>query len=356
MILIFNPSMRNRVLAKLPPRSFRASVASREMYLNFSIRLSASLETNGTHPLSTRTNFIIIFLIILCSIIPSHAFLNYDRAISRGQKKDWQTSVQLLQQELVKNPHNPTLLYDTGVSSYKNGDYEHALSYFLKAADAPQSSPLLQEQALFNAGNTQVALKELQESLATFDKVLALNPKNAQAAHNKEMVKKMLEEQKQQEQQQQDQNKKDTDKQKDQQKNSNNNDQSQSEEKKEKTDTDQQQPSNPEQEKKHHDKPQSQEKNKPQNGQEKEDQKEASQSDQQSKAQQQKASAQKDTQQKSGSQELSSEKEKSEQFLHPATAQLLDEQEKKDAKLNKQMMKMMVGSQNAGADHNEHYW
>jgi hypothetical protein len=37
-------------------------------------------------------------------------------------------------------------------------------------------------------------------------------------------------------------------------------------------------------------------------------------------------------------------------------AGMLDEREKKDAQLNKQLMRAMVGSRTGGADHDEHYW
>ena len=145
-------------------------------------------------------NYLLLLVMFHGSCI--HAFLNYDRAIWHGQKNNWAQSSDLLKRELIEQPDNPELLYDLGVSSYKNGDHEHALSYFSKAAQSSKASQQLQEQALFNAGNTHVALKQLQEALESFEQVVARNPNNTKAAHNKEIVKKMLEEQKQQQQNQ----------------------------------------------------------------------------------------------------------------------------------------------------------
>lgn len=283
----------------------------------------------------------IYFLIMLPAL--SSAFLNYDRAIVAGQKNNWAASAELLKTELIQNPESAQLLYDTGVSSYKNGDYDYALSYFLKASESAQAPALLQEQALFNAGNTQVALKQLENALNTFEKVLEKNPKNAKAAHNKEIVKKMLEEQKQQEQQ--DQNK-DTNKNEKQDKKENN-----------------------EQNQKEQNKDQQQENKDQKNDQKKNDSSEKEKKEQEQKFEQEKQSQEnkqssdqkKDAQEQSETQNRaqSSPKEEQsnpEQQLSPNMARMLDEREKKDAQLNKQLMRVMAGAQNAGADHHEHYW
>lgn len=281
----------------------------------------------------------IYFLIMLPAL--SSAFLNYDRAIVAGQKNNWAASAELLKTELIQNPESAQLLYDTGVSSYKNGDYDYALSYFLKASESSQAPALLQEQALFNAGNTQVALKQLENALNTFEKVLEKNPKNAKASHNKEIVKKMLEEQKQQ----QDQNK-DTNKNEKQDKKENN-----------------------EQNQKEQNKDQQQENKDQKNDQKKNDSSEKEKKEQEQKFEQEKQSQEnkqssdqkKDAQEQSETQNRaqSSPKEEQsnpEQQLSPNMARMLDEREKKDAQLNKQLMRVMAGAQNAGADHHEHYW
>ncbi len=293
----------------------------------------------------------IYFLIMLPAL--SSAFLNYDRGIIAGQKNNWTASAELLKKELIQNPESAQLLYDTGVSSYKNGDYDYALSYFLKASESPQASASLQEQALFNAGNTQVALKQLENALATFQKVLDKNPKNAKAAHNKEIVKKMLEEQKQQ--QQQDQNK------------DKNKNEKQDKDKKEQQQNDQKE--NNEQNKKEQNKDQQQENKDQNNDQKKNDAQEKDKKEQEQKSEQEKQSPQnkqntdqqkKDEQQKtesqSSAQSSKEEQPNPEQQLTPSMARMLDEREKKDAQLNKQLMRVMAGAQNAGADHHEHYW
>ena len=142
-----------------------------------------------------------MLVILFCLFtINLHGLFDYDRAILKGNNNDWNSSKELMKKVLVDNPESPTILYDAGVSSFKAGDYEQALSYFTKAEQKSTDS-ILQEQSLCNAGNSLVKLKKLPEALATYDKVLDLNPNNERALHNKEIVKKMMEQEKQQQQQ-----------------------------------------------------------------------------------------------------------------------------------------------------------
>lgn len=307
----------------------------------------------GFQPPSTRTNSLFVFMLILS--LQMDGFLPYDRAIVQGQKGNWQSSTDLLKQELSKNHNDPQVLYDTGVSSYKNGDYEHAVSYFLKAADSSQAPTTLQEQALFNAGNAHVSLKQLEQAISTFERVLALNPHNAKAAHNKEVVKKMLEEQKRQQQQKQDTKEDSPKEDSDQQQK---NDQSSHDKNKEDQKTDKQDAQNQADNKKEEDNKSKSQSSEQRNKDAQEEQKQSSQ-EQSKKAQNETSQVRKEKEQQSQSasaQDAPTKDEKPEQQMSATTARLLDEREKKDAQLNKQLMRMMVGSQNAGADHNEHYW
>ena len=170
---------------------------------------------------SGRTGLSLLFT--LCTIsFQAHALFEYDRAITHAQKGNWEQSKDMLTKVLVDN-QNADVLYDTGVSSFKSGEFDKALSYFTKAAQSPTANKSLQEQAYFNAGNAHVKLKQLQDAIDSYDHALALNPSNEQAKHNKEVVKKMLEQQKKEDQKQQDQ-KKDKDKEQDNKENQENKD------------------------------------------------------------------------------------------------------------------------------------
>jgi len=100
---------------------------------------------------------------------------------------------------LQDDPYDAAVNYNMGLVLYAQKQYETALHYFSRAVEHAQGNALLQEQALFNQGDAYVHSKKLYEAMGSFSKVLELNPKNQQARHNLEYVKKLLEQQKENE-------------------------------------------------------------------------------------------------------------------------------------------------------------
>ena len=275
-----------------------------------------------------------MLVILFCLFtINLHGLFDYDRAILKGNNNDWNSSKELMKKVLVDNPESPTILYDAGVSSFKAGDYEQALSYFTKA-EQKSTDRILQEQSLCNAGNSLVKLKKLPEALATYDKVLDLNPNNERALHNKEIVKKMMEQEKQQQQQ----------------KNKENNQDKKNQEKDQNQEEDQEKKSSEQQK-------QQQEQNQQQNSTNTSDQKEQNSSkDSQQQQQQQKdeQAAQQSVQKQAGAdQKEGAQKSAAEKKLSASLARILEQHEKKDAALNKKMIQVMV-NQGGGAGNDEH--
>lgn len=91
--------------------------------------------------------------------------------------------------------------YQKGVCYYKQGDFENAETMF-KQNDSIEST--------YNLGNSlakQMKKEKLQEALAVYDDLLEQYPEHLSAKENREIVKKLLEEQKQQDKQEQDQDK-----------------------------------------------------------------------------------------------------------------------------------------------------
>jgi Ca-activated chloride channel family protein len=102
---------------------------------------------------------------------------------------------------------------------YRAGDYDNAL----KTMDAPSSS-----DEFYNKGNALAKLERYPESIEAYDKALRLDANNEDAAYNRELVKKALEQQQEQQgdgQPKDDQNSDDQNK--DQQKNDQQNDEQQ---------------------------------------------------------------------------------------------------------------------------------
>ncbi len=289
---------------------------------------------------------IIILLFLSLAISPLHAIFEYDRAIMQGNKGNWQQSKELLKKVVVDEPDRPDILYDMGVASFKSGDADKALAYFTQAAQRSDTAAL-QEQAFFNAGNAHVKLNQLRQAIDAYDKVLALNPSHERAKHNKEVVKKMLEQQKQEQEdkekkEQEQKDKQDQQDQKDQkgndkQQNEQENNQEKQQENQKQEQQDQKQPEQQQQEKKSEREQQEQQKN-----QEEKKQQEAEQKQDSSGAQQ-------------PSPAQGQEKSESEKKLSPQLARILEDREKKDAQLNKKMIKAMVHNQGESS-HDYNCW
>lgn len=296
-----------------------------------------------------------------------HALFDYDLAILQAQKGNTQKSKELLTKALIESPERADILYDMGTNSYKNGAYDTALAYFNKAAKATKEQ-ILQEQSYFNAGNAHVALKQLQEAIDAYDKVLSLNPQHERALHNKEIVKKMLKQQKQEDkknQDKQDQNQKDKE---NHDKDKKDKDQEKEDSQKDKNDQ-QENESNDKQDQKQDQQQNKQDQNK-QNEQDSKqdpadadrqekldkqnkDEQEQAQKQQQSQAEKkekedaaQNAAEQKNQQ----AQEQQDQQQSPQQDLSPRMARILNEREKKDAQLNKKMIKAMAGTHAGGKD------
>ena len=321
---------------------------------------------------------ILFFLAFTSSCL---ALFDYERAIIQTQKNNWPAAQDLLTTVIVENPERPDVLYDLGVASYKNNNFDAALSYFNKAAHHAQANLPLQQQAHFNAGNAHVQLKQLHEAIEAYDRVLAQQPDHKQALHNKEVVKKMLEQSAddksmadKQKQEQQDKNQEenkeqdkdssdDKSKEDKQDKNDKNQKDQQSAHDKSMADRDKQQ-KNKEDSKNQDQNKKVQDKNKDQSNADKsQEQKDESGSEQkkQSCGQQDKdqsagAKAQADKQNGATTQaDQKPGQENPEQKLSAGLARVLDDREKKDAQLNKKMTKALVANQ-GGSKNDYNCW
>ena len=114
-------------------------------------------------------------------------------------------------------PRVPELLYDTGVSAYRLGDYDTARA-MLRPAIVGATTPELAAAghlALGNIGMREAqqllqqdptaAIPALESGIASFERALRVDPDYAAAAHNLELARVLLDELRQQQQQQQQQ-------------------------------------------------------------------------------------------------------------------------------------------------------
>lgn len=311
--------------------------------------------------------------IALISTLLTHTYIvsmsMYDQASLLAQQGKWDKADEAVQMVVVNRYESPSVLYDAGVTSFQTKKYKEAATYFEQVISHGKTKPDLKEQALFNAGNSYVALKELPKAITCYEAILRQNPDHKRAKHNLDIVKKMLEQQEQEKQnQEKDKNKKQQKQQpqKDNQEQQQKQDQQQnsSQQSQEKGDQQEQQSSgsdnqsrDPQQEEqKADDTNKNQQRDKQQQldkePSEKQEQKQQqngsdhTKTPEQKKPQQQPSSSQ-DTQEEKSSQAttpMPQQKTPEEQWL----AHMLEERDKADEQASKQLMKAIMTTHTAG--------
>lgn len=164
--------------------------------------------------------------------------LSYDNAAYAAQKGKWKDAHEKLNSILVDAPDRADVLYDAGVAAYNLGNKCQAATCFARAAECSADKNIA-FCAHFNAGNTYVDEKELEQALVEYDKALAIESDNEYARHNRDRVAQMLQEQEKQQENKQD----DQQQNKDQEKNEQNQDDKQDQDKQQKDKQDGQQDS-----------------------------------------------------------------------------------------------------------------
>ena len=166
--------------------------------------------------------------IVLAGAVPSQAATTGLEEFQSGQ---FDKARQAFEQRLKSAPDSRELQFNAGASAYKLGDFEQAVSHFTSALLTEDKK--LREGAAYNLANALVRRGEAakdnkakkadwKNAIEQYTEALNIDPKNRQAAENRDIVKKLLEDlekqEKQQEQKKDDQQKQDNKDQKDQDK------------------------------------------------------------------------------------------------------------------------------------------
>ncbi|WP_027148509.1 vWA domain-containing protein [Methylobacter tundripaludum] len=140
---------------------------------------------------------LLCFALLLILPLPKNSY-------ALGWQDLWQTQDQQAQQAYKKQD------YAKAAEQFGNPDWKAAAQYkageYDKALESLKSSK--SASGAYNQGNALAKVGQLEEAIKAYEKALAMNPNDADAKHNKEVVEKELEKQKQ-EQKKQDQQKKD---------------------------------------------------------------------------------------------------------------------------------------------------
>ena len=142
----------------------------------------------------------LIFGFLLISLhLPG--FLMSERAYAFEWKDLWKNKDQQGQQYFIEGSHSEAAqVFENpewkGLSHFRSGNHENALEEW-KGIDSPRS--------LFNQGNALAKLGKLDQAIDRYDQVLEREPEHSDARFNRDLLKKLLEEQEKQKQQNQQQ-------------------------------------------------------------------------------------------------------------------------------------------------------
>lgn len=142
------------------------------------------------------------------AVSPAEARRELDRGYHKAAKKAYEALLQ-------KQPEDNRLRYNLGVAAFRDRDYERAAREFEAATLSPDNLDL-QQRAFYNAASARYHLGEAEQAMdkkkaawqsATnhLTNALRLNPQDADAQHNLEVIRRKLEELEQMQQQQQQQ-------------------------------------------------------------------------------------------------------------------------------------------------------
>lgn len=88
----------------------------------------------------------------------------------------------------ILNPRDFLACLNLGNHAARRGDWETALRFFIRAEALEPGSDDVQS----NLGGVYLALGQLEEAKARFDRALEINPQNAAALHNREILQRRL--------------------------------------------------------------------------------------------------------------------------------------------------------------------
>jgi len=146
------------------------------------------------------------------------------------EREDYKGALDEFGRQLQRQRNSEALHFNLGAAAYKSGDFAKALDAFARAVTSPD--PNLRAAAEYNLGNTLFQqgaaaaekdrkVRVWKDALQHYEQALKVEPQNPNAEHNRDVVRKLLEElekeppqqdQQQQKDQKKDDQKKDDDK------------------------------------------------------------------------------------------------------------------------------------------------
>jgi len=142
------------------------------------------------------SKFTLVLLLILF-VFTQWAYSDLSRkkirkGIESYEQAQWDESLQYFQDALLDDPENPIGHFNVGGSQYKRKNYEESLKSYEKATIT--QDVYLKQKSYYNLGNTYYQMNKYQESIQSYIKALDLDPNDADAKYNLELVRAKLKE------------------------------------------------------------------------------------------------------------------------------------------------------------------
>jgi Ca-activated chloride channel family protein len=131
--------------------------------------------------------------LFFCLLNRAHAFgppsIQYnDDGIRQYQGEDYASAFDNFAKALGRDSFNPSFHLNLGDAFYKNQDLQKAISEYEVVDKNPKATKEQKFKALFNAGNAQIAGKQIPQALQYYQRALELNPDSVEVKTNIELA------------------------------------------------------------------------------------------------------------------------------------------------------------------------
>jgi len=141
--------------------------------------------------------------LMIAGVVFAPAARAKNAGVEAYERQDYPGAAQEFTRQQERMPASEALHFNQGATAYKRGDFGKALDAFAKAVTSPD--PELRAAAEYNLGNTLYQrgaaqkdkapkIREWKNALQHYDQALNVQPQNADAKYNRDLVQRLIDE------------------------------------------------------------------------------------------------------------------------------------------------------------------
>ena len=127
---------------------------------------------------------------------PESAQSKMHSGVSSYKQQEYDEALTLFDEAREEEPQNPELSYNLANSQFKSGHFPEALQTYNQSYTA-STDPKLQRNSLYNMGNTHYRMGKLEEAIEIYKRALEIDSGDMDAKFNLEFVREQLKKQQQ---------------------------------------------------------------------------------------------------------------------------------------------------------------